>query len=279
MPNSNISSHTDALKKYAIPIKFDNNRLIPQPVSENIRPSNEILQGRLCDMAQHISEWSTDILDSSKQNKEWMPVNITAELLRSRLNMVLKAMNDYHASLEAASKEVEIEKEHEQSLQEAFANAPPDKVSHMQIPQQSLPFLDSQFASAVAYQQYYPYYYQPQVQQMNERAQMGQQQYMQPPVHQSNPTTPSDVSSQLSPIQMQQMYAQQYAMQQNPIFMMPTYSPEQQPFMPQDNNLINMQSIPPFEPEQIQPLSADTPEITNGDNDFTKMLFDDLEGA
>ncbi len=268
------SKTSENVQKEAIPLKFENHRLIPQPVPDEIRPSNKVLQGRICDMAHHISEWSTEIIDSAKQNKEWMPVNVTAELLKSRLNMVLKAMDEYHTelvepeSVEEASSNTRITQKDVQS-----------KKKHMEIPQpsliqpQQLPFLDSNFASAVAYQQYYPYYYQPQQMRQpympNQQVQQVQQQQVQPSA------SPSELSSQqISPVQMQQLYAQQQYAMQNPMFMMPTYQqPQEQHYMQQ------MQQMPQQQQYQQYMQQPPPPQDGNGESDFTKLLFEDLDEA
>ena len=269
------SKTSENVQKEAIPLKFENHRLIPQPVPDEIRPSNKVLQGRICDMAHHISEWSTEIIDSAKQNKEWMPVNVTAELLKSRLNMVLKAMDEYHTelvepeSVEEASSNTRITQKDVQS-----------KKKHMEIPQpsliqpQQLPFLDSNFASAVAYQQYYPYYYQPQQMRQpympNQQVQQVQQQQQVQPS-----ASPSELSSQqISPVQMQQLYAQQQYAMQNPMFMMPTYQqPQEQHYMQQ------MQQMPQQQQYQQYMQQPPPPQDGNGESDFTKLLFEDLDEA
>jgi len=267
-------------KTTAIPLKFDNHRLIPQPVPDTIRPSNEILQGRLSDMAKHISEWSTDIIDSANQNKDWMPVTVTAELLKSRLNIVLQAIDDYHTSLDDKEEPSPIE-EAPVPIRQSKQVAPVKKPSHIEIPVEQPSYLDSNFATAVAYQQYYPYYYQPQQPQpapqtVPQRPAAPQQPYLQPQMpgqSNSRPTTPSDISSQITPVQMQQLYAQQqYAMQQNPMFMMQQFTPEQQFMMNMQQQQIQpQQAVPP--PPQYTPSQ---PEELNPDNDFTKMLFEDM---
>eukprot|EP00834_Sanchytrium_tribonematis_P004523 NODE_227_length_12294_cov_1.542681.p6 type:complete len:276 gc:universal NODE_227_length_12294_cov_1.542681:3213-2386(-) len=266
-----ISPNNDADHKQALPLKFENHRLIPRPVPDQIRPSNDVLQGRLCDMARHISEWSTDIIDSVKLNKDWMPVNVTADLLKSRLNMVLKAMDDYHDSLiipDLSELEEESNKEAGSEIDEFTNEAEKKSLEAQNIqPNDQLPFLDTNFASAVAYQQYYPYYYQqPQP----------NQQYMQTIPQPSTDVIPQQLSPQqqaatqpISPQQMQQLYVQQqYAMQQNPMFMMPAFSPDQQYPSPYGSQ----------NPSPNQPLVAsDNPQAIDDDTDFTKLLFEEME--
>eukprot|EP00835_Amoeboradix_gromovi_P000121 NODE_4_length_55019_cov_0.425091.p23 type:complete len:266 gc:universal NODE_4_length_55019_cov_0.425091:42330-43127(+) len=257
---------TEILSKTAIPLKFQDHKLIPESVPNNIKPSNQILQGRLCDMANNIKEWSNVIINSAKQNKNWMPVNTTADLLKSRLEDLLKEMDEYHKSLDVkppSVDEVISEKEKVASIK----SKPP---ANVQIPQEHLPFLDSNFASAVAYQQYYPYFYQPQLQQQSQSVPYSQRPlYSQPPMLQQSS---SDLSN-LSPLQMQQLYSQQqFQMQQNPMFMMPPYSSEQ-PL--QQQYLVPISSFPSQIHSPISP--EEKSQERSGDTDFTKLLFEDME--
>ena len=269
MSNS-LSVHSLGVKKQSIPIKFKGHKLIPRPVPDSIKPSNEILQGRLCDIAHHISEWSSDILDASGRNKDWMPVNVTSNLLKSRLNMVLKAMYEYHQSLDG--KPDSLEESSKDADNDSFERSnilqSPSKKTHIEIPQPTMPFLDSNFASAVAYQNYYPYYYQPQ-------AATTQRPFIQQPPQMPLSGAEGETTTQprYSPAQMQQLYEQQYNLQPNPIYMMPPYSPEQQTYA---SNPVGM----PFSHYQTPPQQKEEEEEEeeNQDNDFTNLLFEGMDG-